>query len=63
MTKAESTTMIKPCNSCIYSRNGKCPLVCQLSLFCPLESEKPVLSRIKRQKDYVMQQFETYFTN
>lgn len=63
MTKAETTTSIKNCKACVYSTNGKCPRVCQISLFCPRESAKPGLSRIKRQKDYVMKQFETFFEN
>lgn len=46
-----TTPEFKNCKTCINSKNGKCPIECQLSPFCPMEAIKPVLGIIKRNKD------------
>jgi hypothetical protein len=36
----------KNCHSCPDATNGKCPMVCQLSSFCPKDAAKPLAKLI-----------------
>jgi hypothetical protein len=52
----------KNCGDCIYAQENKCPIVCQLSPFCPKEAAKPLLKPIKRNAEEYGK-IRTYFEN
>lgn len=59
-----NTTKIttKTCNACPYA--SKCPIKrCDTALFCPRESDKPVLEHLKAGKPHIYWQLMTCYDN
>jgi hypothetical protein len=59
-----TTTVSKPgCMNCVASLTGKCPEAVQLSLYCPKEPGRPLLSKIKETKKHIAVQLFTVEKN
>jgi hypothetical protein len=59
-----TTTFTKTaCRTCVASITGKCPEAVQLSLYCPKQPGKPIISHLKKHKKQIVLQLFTVEKN